>query len=226
MTSRNVLFWDLDGTIADSGAGITASLNDVFANVGADAMTDAEIRRVIGPPLQTTMPELLSRRNLDVDRTEEFIQEYRRIYIENHLPHTPVIEGMRDVIETLSQHWHLALVTAKPQAQAEVAVRAIGMDHHMVTVVGPAADAPVHKSVLLRRALVDCERELGVAPTLEECWMIGDRNHDIEAGVQVGTKAAGVLWGFGDHEELTSAGAHAVVATPAELLSLLLPGHK
>jgi phosphoglycolate phosphatase len=100
------------------------------------------------------------------------------------------------------------------------------MGHHMVTVVGPAADAPVHKSVLLRRALVDCEREIGVAPILEECWMIGDRNHDIEAGVQVGTKAAGVLWGFGDHEELTAAGAHAVLATPAELLSLLLPGHK
>ena len=75
MTSRNVLFWDLDGTIADSGAGITASLNDVFANVGADAMTDTEIRRVIGPPLQTTMPELLLRRSLDVARSEEFIQE-------------------------------------------------------------------------------------------------------------------------------------------------------
>jgi phosphoglycolate phosphatase len=185
-------------------------------------MTDAEIRRVIGPPLQTTMPELLSRRSLDVARSEEFIQEYRRTYITQHLPHTPVIEGMRDVIETLSQHWHLALVTAKPQAQAEVAIRATGLDHHMVTVVGPAADEPVHKSVLLRRALVDCERELGVAPTLEKCWMIGDRNHDIEAGLQVGTKAAGVLWGFGDHEELATAGAHAVVATPAELLSLLL----
>ena len=223
MTSRNVLFWDLDGTIADSGAGITASMNEIFANVGADAMSDVEIRRVIGPPLQTTMPELLSRRGLEVARTEEFIQEYRRVYKENHLPHTPVIDGMRDVIEQLSNHWHLALVTAKPQTQADVAIRAIGMEHHMVTVVGPADDAPVHKSVLLRRALVDVERELGVVPTLEKCWMIGDRNHDIEAGVQVGTKAAGVLWGFGDHEELTAAGAHAVVATPAELLSLLLP---
>lgn len=224
MTSRNVLFWDLDGTIADSGAGITASMNDVFAQVGAEAMTDTEIYRVIGPPLQTTMPELLTRRGLDVARTEEFIQEYRRIYKEHHLPHTPVISGMREVIETLSLHWHLALVTAKPQAQADVAIRATGLDHHMVTVVGPADDGPVHKSVLLRRALVDCERELGVAPTLEKCWMIGDRHHDIEAGVQVGTNAAGVLWGFGDHAELASAGAHAIVSSPVELLSLLLPG--
>ena len=223
MTSRNVLFWDLDGTIADSGAGITASMNEIFANVGADAMSDVEIRRVIGPPLQTTMPELLLRRGLDVARTEEFIQEYRRVYKERHLPHTTVFDGMRDVIEELSKHWHLAVVTAKPEEQAVVAIRATGLDHHMITVVGPAADAPVHKSVLLRRALVDVERELGVAPALEKCWMIGDRNHDIEAGVQVGTKAAGVLWGFGDNEELASAGAHAVVATPMELLSLVLP---
>ena len=223
MTSRNVLFWDLDGTIADSGAGITASMNEIFANVGAEAMSDVEIRRVIGPPLQTTMPELLSRRGLDVARSEEFIHEYRRVYKEHHLPHTSVIDGMRDVIETLSQHWHLAVVTAKPQEQAVVAIRATGLDHHMVTVVGPAADAPVHKSVLLRRALVDVERELGVVPALEKCWMIGDRNHDIEAGVQVGTNALGVLWGYGDHAELASAGAHAIVSHPTELLSLLLP---
>lgn len=223
MTSREVLFWDLDGTIADSGAGITASMNEVFANAGADAMSETEIRRVIGPPLQTTMPELLLQRDIDVSRTDEFIFEYRRVYREHHLPHTPVIDGMREVIEELSRHWHLALVTAKPQTQADVAIRATGLDHHMVTVVGPDEDAPVHKSVLLRRALVDCERELGVAPTLENCWMIGDRNHDIEAGVQVGTKTAGVLWGFGDHIELQSAGAHAIVSRPVELLSLLLP---
>ena len=225
MTSRHVLFWDLDGTIADSGAGITASMNDVFNNVGAEALSDIEIRRVIGPPLQTTMPELLTRRGLDVARTEEFIQEYRRIYKEHHLPHTPVIDGMRDVIEELSKHWHLAVVTAKPEEQAVVAVRATGLDHHMVTIVGPAADAPVHKSVLLRRALVDVERELGVTPHLEQCWMIGDRNHDIEAGVQVGTRTAGVLWGFGDHEELSSAGAHAIDSQPEDLLALLLPTH-
>ena len=223
MTSRHVLFWDLDGTIADSGGGITASMNDVFNNVGAEALSDVEIRRVIGPPLQTTMPELLTRRGLDVARTEEFIHEYRRIYKEHHLPHTTVIDGMREVIEELSKHWHLAVVTAKPEEQAVVAVRATGLDHHMVTIVGPAADAPVHKSVLLRRALVDVERELGVVPTLEKCWMIGDRNHDIEAGVQVGTNAAGVLWGYGDQAELATAGAHAIVAQPAELLSLLLP---
>lgn len=222
MAKRGYLFFDLDGTIADSGAGITASVNEMFAAVGAAPLTAAEVTRIIGPPFQTTMPELLRVRKIDESRALEFIHEYRRIYKAHHLPHTPVIDGMREVIDELSHHWHLSVVTAKPQTQADVAVVATQMQHHMVTVVGPADDAPVHKSVLLRQAIEDVTRAHGQSPALERCWMIGDRHHDIEAGVQVGTKSAGVLWGFGDHHELSSAGADVVLATPSELLSLLL----
>lgn len=222
MAKRGYLFFDLDGTIADSGAGITQSVNDMFAAVGADPLSPAEVTRIIGPPFQTTMPELLRVRNIDESRTTEFIHEYRRIYKAHHLPNTPVIDGMREVIDALAPHWHLSVVTAKPQTQADIAVKATRMDHHMITVVGPEDDGPVHKSVLLRQALVDVEREHGTSPDLSSCWMIGDRNHDIEAGVQVGTRSAGVLWGFGDHAELSEAGADVVLAAPSELLSLLL----
>ncbi len=222
MAKRGYLFFDLDGTIADSGAGITQSVNDMFAVVGAAPLTSTEVTRIIGPPFQTTMPELLRARGIDESRTNEFIYEYRRIYKAHHLPHTPVIEGMRDVVDELAKHWHLSVVTAKPQTQADIAVKATRMDHHMVTVVGPADDAPVHKSVLLRQALDDVQREHGSLPELSTCWMIGDRHHDIEAGVQVGTRSAGVLWGFGDHAELSGAGADVVLSSPSELLSLLL----
>lgn len=222
MAKRGYLFFDLDGTIADSGAGITQSVNDMFAAVGAAPLTPAEVTRIIGPPFQTTMPELLRVRGIDEARSTEFIHEYRRIYKAHHLPHTPVIDGMREVIEELSVEWHLSVVTAKPQTQADIAVVATRMNHHMVTVVGPADDAPVHKSVLLRQAIENVTEAHGVSPVLTDCWMIGDRHHDIEAGVHVGTKSAGVLWGFGDHEELTSAGADVVLKSPTDLLSLLL----
>lgn len=222
MEKRGYLFFDLDGTIADSGAGITASVNDMFAAVGVAPLTPTEVTRIIGPPFQTTMPELLRVRGIDESRSTEFIHEYRRIYKTHHLPYTPVIDGMNDVIEKLSAEWHLAVVTAKPQTQADIAVAATKMNHHMVTVVGPGDDAPVHKSVLLKQALANVTDLHGSTPPLQQCWMIGDRYHDIEAGVQVGTKSAGVLWGFGDHQELSEAGADVVLSTPSELLSLLL----
>ncbi len=221
MESRGFLFFDLDGTIADSGAGITASMNDAFAAAGLDALSLVEVRRIIGPPLQTTMPELLTARGVGLDRVDFFIDQYRQIYREQHLPRTPIFDGMAEVLNVLAQSWHLSVVTAKPQAQADVAVRTVGVDHHMITVVGPADDAPLPKARLLEKALVNAEKSVGRRPNVEQCWMIGDRHHDIDAGLEVGTRAAGVLWGFGDHAELHGAGAHVVVSRPEELLEVL-----
>ena len=221
MESRGFLFFDLDGTIADSGAGITASMNDAFAAAGLDALSLLEVRRIIGPPLQTTMPELLTARGVGLDRVDFFIDQYRQIYREQHLPRTPIFDGMAEVLNVLAQSWHLSVVTAKPQAQADVAVRTVGVDHHMITVVGPADDAPLPKARLLEKALVNVEKSVGRRPNVEQCWMIGDRHHDIDAGLEVGTRAAGVLWGFGDHAELHGAGAHVLVSRPEELLEVL-----
>jgi len=219
--TRGFLFFDLDGTIADSGAGITASMNDAFAAAGLDALSRIEVQRIIGPPLQTTMPELLRVRGVGLDRVDFFIDQYRQIYREHHLPRTPIFEGMSEVLEVLSQSWHLAVVTAKPQTQADVAVRAVGVDQHMVTVVGPADDVPLPKARLLEKAFINVEKSLGHRPDVDQCWMIGDRHHDIDAGIEVGTRTAGVLWGFGDHTELHGAGAHVVVSQPLELIDVL-----
>lgn len=221
MVNRGFLFFDLDGTIADSGSGITASMNEAFAAAGLEALSPTEVRRIIGPPLQTTMPELLAARGVELDRTDYFIDQYRQIYREHHLPRTSIFEGMSEVLNVLSQSWHLSVVTAKPQAQADIAVRTVGVDHHMITVVGPADDAPLPKARLLERALLNVEKSLGHRPDVAQCWMIGDRHHDIDAGLEVGTRTAGVLWGFGDHEELHGAGAHVVVGRPEELLDVL-----
>jgi len=46
---------------------------------------------------------------------------------------------------------------------------------------------------------------------------------DIEGARHHGMRDAGVLWGFGGHEELTAAGAGTLASTPAELERLLSP---
>ena len=49
--------------------------------------------------------------------------------------------------------------------------------------------------------------------------MVGDRHHDIRAARANGTRAVGVVWGYGSREEL--AGADRLVEEPAELTSLV-----
>ena len=48
--------------------------------------------------------------------------------------------------------------------------------------------------------------------------MIGDRNQDINAANQIGIDSVGVLWGYGDREELETAGATYIIEKPADLI--------
>ena len=223
MAKRGVLFFDLDGTLADSGAGIHAALNEVFSSRGHDVLTLDELHMVIGPPLEESLPKLFAPRAIHNDLVQEFILGYRSIYKAKYLPHTVFNKGMGEAFHALRDHWHVAVVTAKPEPQAVVAVEALGISEYMVTIVGPDGDHAHPKSLLLERAVQEVSEALGEQVAVGECWMIGDRHHDIDAGHHVGTRTIGVLWGFGSHEELVGAGAHAVVANASELLATLMP---
>ena len=61
----------------------------------------------------------------------------------------------------------------------------------------------------LKKAAVDPAKTL----------MIGDRSHDIVGAKNNGMQAIGVLYGYGSKDELLSAGASQVCATP-----LAIPG--
>lgn len=222
MSKQGVLFFDLDGTLADSGAGIHAALNDVFTKRGHDAITDTELYFMIGPPLQDSLPVVFAPREISEELVDTFIHEYRATYIAHHLPSTQFNPGMAQALETLNDHWHLAVVTSKPQPQALIAVKALGVEHMFVTVVGPVSDGSYPKSLLLERALKEVAIATGTIHDAGDCWMIGDRHHDIDAGVAIGTRSMGVLWGFGSHEELSHAGAHVIAETPEHLVSTLL----
>ena len=52
--------------------------------------------------------------------------------------------------------------------------------------------------------------------------MIGDRRHDILAAKQHLVESVGVLWGFGDREELVAAGADRLCASVTELSTCCL----
>ncbi len=51
--------------------------------------------------------------------------------------------------------------------------------------------------------------------------MVGDRRHDIEGAKQVGIRSVGVLYGFGDREELMTAGADLIAETVAEVYEVI-----
>ena len=218
---NGILFLDLDGTIADSGHGILSAMNHVLSARNLDPLTHEDLTHLVGPPLSVSFPVLFEPRGVPAHEMDLFISEYRDVYGRKYLPETPLNTGMREALVALGTQWHLAVVTSKPEKQALIAINGAGIRDHFFTVVGPQDDKNLPKARLLERALREAHDILGAAPTIGDCWMIGDRHHDIDAGEEVGTNSAGVLWGFGSHSELHDAGATVIVSTPEELVSLL-----
>ena len=86
----------------------------------------------------------------------------------------------------------------------------MGLREHFEVVAGPELSARAEgKTETLGRAL----HELG--PT--RAVMVGDRSFDILAAHAHGLSSIGVTWGIGTPDELQTAGADRLIATPAEL---------
>ncbi|MFE9889382.1 HAD family hydrolase [Streptomyces scopuliridis] len=62
--------------------------------------------------------------------------------------------------------------------------------------------------------------KLSVAP--EDAVFLGDMESDIRAGLAAGVTALGAGWGFTSPEQLRQAGAHQVLADPAEILPAVI----
>ena len=51
--------------------------------------------------------------------------------------------------------------------------------------------------------------------------MVGDRMFDMQGAVETGIPSIGVLYGYGDRQELINAGATLLADTPADVVKLL-----
>jgi phosphoglycolate phosphatase len=123
---------------------------------------------------------------------------------------------MADAIAALAARTPLAVATSKPLALTRPLLEALGLLEHFTVVEGPALDATAEpKAETIRRAL------LGL-PAAARPVMVGDRLFDVVGAHAHGLPCVGVLWGIGSEEELRSAGADAIAATPSELLALLV----
>jgi len=219
---QGFLFFDLDGTIADSGVDICTAMNEVLAEMSITPLSDSERTRLVGPPLQDALPPIMQPRNIDISQLQNIIDRYRQIYKAKYLPHTRAITGVAEVVRQLhAEHYVLSVVTTKPQPQAGIALRATGLMDCFVTVVGPRENAPTPKDELLQIAMSDVSARLQTSVNVTSSWMIGDRHFDVNAAHAVGATSVAVMWGHGDQEEFASARAHHIVHTPDELLRLI-----
>ena len=207
---RPVLLLDLDGTLVDPAEGILGSCRHAMARMGRPLGEGEDLRWIIGPPIRQSFATLLDGQG----DAEEAVRHYRERYSEWGLTAARPYEGVAEVLAARRQRGdRLFLCTAKAAVFAERVVRHFGFDHLLEGVYGPDLDGRLEDKAELIAHLISRE---GLASG--DVCMVGDRRHDVLAASRNGVPTVGVLWGYGDREELSAAGAQAIIARPVELL--------
>ena len=213
---ETVLF-DLDGTLTDSGLGITKGVQYALGQLGYDVPPRESLFSFIGPPLHKSF-----QRHCGVDEAgaAEAVRQFRVYYNEmGGILENEVYPGVRELLRDLKAAGkRLMVATSKPQAAAEKVMRHFGLDEFVPEIIGGTDDTRNTKGKVIAYAL----REYGVDPTT--AVMVGDREHDILGAAENNLPAIGITWGYGDRAELETAGAIAVFDTPEETVQYILRG--
>ncbi len=214
------VLWDVDGTIADASAGILPRLVEVYAAFGLPEPAQSELSRWIGPPMFESFRDLAG---LSEEDAHLAVRKYRELAMrDGYAASVRIYPGVAEALQTVKAAGiPQATASSKPENQVLAILEHYGLIDDFVIVAGALPDASgLHdgKEAVLRRAL---HRLTEAGVDVSRPVLIGDRLHDIEGAAPLGVPVIFVTWGFGEPGE--SAGAIAEVATPDELLRILLP---
>lgn len=216
MKGKQVLLFDLDGTLSDSSEGITKGVQIALRHFGIEEPDREPLKRFIGPSLKAAFQGFY---HFDDEQTKEAIVEYRKYYNTKGIFENRLYDGMKELLQELHrQGYTLITASSKPECYVEIITDYFGVQDCFDVLAGSELDGRrTDKQEVIRYAL-----EKGGITDLSTVLMMGDRHFDVTGAHQAGVQVVGVSYGFGSRQELEQAGADYVVDTVAQLRELLL----
>lgn len=210
------ILFDLDGTITDSGEGITKSVQYALKSFDINVEKLEDLNKFIGPPLKDSFKKYY---NFDDEKAELGLRKYREYYAEKGIFENSLYEGIVEVLEVLKQNNKtIILATSKPEIYAKQILEYFKVDKYFTFVAGSDfEETRVKKGEVIKYALEEAK-----ISDLSKVVMVGDREHDIIGAKENNIKSIGVLYGYGDVVELTQARAEYIAKTPKEILDIVL----
>ena len=194
---RAVLF-DFDGTLADSYAAITASVNHVLQYHGRPTLTEQHVRTLVGHGLEQLMLAILP--GIDPDVGARLYREHHPTVMESH---TKLLPGVMDGLAALKQAGiKLGVCSNKPAYFTRALLGMLKIDLYFDVVFGPddACAAKPDPAMLLKALEI-----LGVSK--EEALYVGDMEVDIDTGRRAGVETWVMPTGSQDEATLQAANA-------------------
>ncbi len=204
-----IVLFDLDGTLTESGIGITRSVAHALKKHGIIETDQKKLDRFIGPPLIDMFQALYG---FSEEEARQGVEDFREYFAVKGIFENRVYDGVEEMLQALQKAGKTCvLATSKPEEYAVQIMERFGLAKYFAKICGATMDEKrTDKAEVIAYALEGLEKESVV--------MVGDREHDVLGAKANGLDAIGVLYGYGSREELELAGAKAIAETPKDIL--------
>lgn len=214
MTKYKLVIFDMDGTLADTSAGILQCHKYANVQMGRPEPTDKELEGIIGGPLLKTY---LTRFAFSEADAAEAVRIYRDHYATHGITNISEYEGMKETLIALkSNGYKLAVATLKAERFAKVILEKLAVSEYFDVVHGVDENDKRTKSDLVNL----CIKETGVSK--QESVLVGDSENDEFGAKESGIDFVAVSYGFGyTRDDVKPVDAVALIHSPKELISVV-----
>ncbi len=214
MKSIRLLIFDLDGTLVNTLADITASVNFVLQKMGRQPVPSDTVRQYVGDGVEMLLARALGGH-------DELLADALGVYKVHHSRNLTVHSRLYPSVKETLEHFKsltMAVFSNKPAEFIHPLMKDLGIDRYFRTVLGAGAGMPLKPAP---DAVLNILSDFGVQR--EDAVMVGDGTTDVRAGKAAGVMTCAVTYGFRSEEELRKAGPDYVIHELSELKELFVP---
>lgn len=210
------IFFDLDGTLIDSGTGIINAVKYALNKYNINENNPAVLRSFVGPPLNQ---QFIDCYNFSEEQSLQAVQYFREYYSTTGILENNVYPQIPELLNSLYQmNLKLLIASSKPEKFVKKILAQHDLLKYFTFVGGSLFDGSrVNKDDVLSYVLTEMQIQ-----QFDDCIMIGDRKYDILGAKKFGFTSVGVTYGYGERCELQAVNADFLIDRPLELIDIVI----
>ena len=208
----DIVLFDLDGTLTESGIGITRSVAYALRKKGIIETDQQKLDRFVGPPLIDMFKALYG---FSDEEARQGVEDFREYFSVTGIFENRVYDGVPEMLKALKTAGkRCVLATSKPEEYAVQIMERFELAPYFEKICGATMDETrTDKAEVIAYAMEGLDKSRAV--------MVGDREHDVLGAKAHGMDCIGVLYGYGSREELERAGAKWIAPTAQDILNYI-----
>ncbi|HEB31904.1 MAG TPA: HAD family hydrolase [Spirochaetes bacterium] len=205
--------FDLDGTLVDTRADITAAANDMLAHYKLGAKSVDEVTGYVGDGISRLVERCLKDSGIELKRA---VLIFLTAYKSRHLETTKPYPGVDELLKHLKDKYK-AVLTNKSRTFSKSIMDALKLSAHFSIIVGgdtfkdrkPSPDGIEH---IIKQSGIEKAKTV----------MIGDGKNDILTATNAGVASVFVTYGFSKDGSVVELNPDFVVDKPLDLVDICL----